>query len=112
MCDKSTLNMLIQSIKKHAGEVFGDKLKYIILYGSYARGDNDDESDIDIMILVDMPPEELSKYRWEMSCFCADLNIENGVFITFKLQSKELFERWKNTLPFYKNVLKDGVVYA
>ena len=46
------------------------------------------------------------------SCFCADLNVENNVLIPSKLQSAKIFEQWKNTLPFYKNVLKEGVIYA
>ncbi|MBQ7975874.1 MAG: nucleotidyltransferase domain-containing protein [Clostridia bacterium] len=112
MCDKSLLDSLLMQVVDYSKETFGDKLKNVILYGSYARGDYDNESDIDVMILVDMSPEELSKYRWDFSCFCADLNIENNVLITSKLQSRQLFEQWKNTLPFYKNVLKEGRVYA
>ena len=112
MCEKSLLNKLILQITDYAKELFGEKFRQVILYGSYARGDFDSESDIDVMIMVDMTPEDLSKYRWQLSCFCADLNIENNVLITSKLQSEQLFEKWKNTLPFYKNILKDGVVYA
>lgn len=112
MCDKSLLNKLLMQVTDYSKSVFGDKLKHIILYGSYARGDYTDESDIDVMIMVDMTPEELKKYRWDFSCFCADLNVENNVLISSKLQSEQLFEQWKGTLPFYKNVLKDGVMYA
>ncbi|MGN0162838.1 MAG: nucleotidyltransferase domain-containing protein [Candidatus Ornithomonoglobus sp.] len=112
MCSKSLLNKLIMQLTEYSKSVFGENLKSIILYGSYARGDYTDESDIDIMVMVDMTPEELNKYRWGFSCFTADLNVENNVFIAVKLQSVKLFERWKNTLPFYKNILKDGVVFA
>ena len=42
-------------------KVFGEKFQSVILYGSYARGDYDEESDIDIMITVDMSREELKK---------------------------------------------------
>ena len=112
MCSKNLLDILMTQISDHSREVFGDKLKSVILYGSYARGDYNDESDIDVMIMVDMKPEDLGKYRWDFSCFCADLNVENNVLITSKLQSAPLFDKWKNTLPFYKNVVKDGVVYA
>ncbi len=112
MCNKDTLDRLLIQITDFSKELFGDKFKNVILYGSYARGDYDGESDIDVMIMVDMSSEQLKKYRWEVSCFCADLNIENNVLITSKLQSYEVFEKWKMTLPFYKNVLKDGVAYA
>lgn len=109
MCDKNQLNMLLRQVAEHSKKVFGDKLESVILYGSYARGDYDDESDIDIMIMVDLPQEELSKYRNDILDFCVDLNLENSVVIMPKLQSKPLFERWKLVLPFYQNVIKEGV---
>lgn len=112
MCGKTLLNSLITEITNYSKKTFGDKFVSVILYGSYARGDYDEESDIDIMIMVDMSQEELSKYRWDFSCFCADLNVENDVLIATKLQSAETFGQWKNILPFYKNVLKEGVIYA
>lgn len=112
MCDKLLLDTVVMRLADYAKEKFGDKLKNVILYGSYARGDYDDESDIDVMIIVDMTQEELNTYRWDLSCFCADINVENGILITSKLQSAQIFENWKDILPFYKNVVKDGVIYA
>ena len=84
----------------------------MILYGSYARGDYDEESDIDVMIMVDMSREELSAYRPIFSKFFSDMNLENGVFLTSKLQSKAYFNTWKHAMPFYQNVLREGVTYA
>lgn len=109
MCDKNLLNDLLLQVARHSKEVFGDKLEKVILYGSYARGDYDEESDIDVMIMVDLPPEKLSKYREKILDFCVDLNLEHLVVIMPKLQSKQLFEEWKAVLPFYQNVLKEGI---
>ena len=61
------------------------------------------------MIMVDLPPEELSKYRETILDYCVDLNIEHLVLIMPKLQSKQLFDEWKDVLPFYQNVIKEGV---
>ncbi|HED36937.1 MAG TPA: nucleotidyltransferase domain-containing protein, partial [Ignavibacteria bacterium] len=41
------LNYLLPELEKRIKDSFGDKLKKIILYGSYARGDYDSESDVD-----------------------------------------------------------------
>lgn len=103
---------ILKSITEYSKSVFGDKLKSVILYGSYARGDYRSDSDMDIMIMVDMQPEELAAYRWDLSCLSADLSVENDVLVSSKLQSAPLFDKWKDTLPFYKNVVKDGIVYA
>lgn len=109
MCSKDLLNDLLMQLSEHSKNVFGEKLKKVVLYGSYARGDYDEESDIDVMIFVDMSPEELSKYRKKITHFCSDLNVDNCVFISPKLQSVPLFEQWKNVLPFYQNVNKEGI---
>ena len=61
MCSNSTLNAVLNQLTEHSKQVFGETLKSVILYGSYARGDYDDESDIDVMLMVDMTPEELRK---------------------------------------------------
>lgn len=112
MCSQETLNMLMSQIVAYSKEVFGDKFRSVILYGSYARGDYDDESDIDVMIMVDMEPEKLRAYREKMVPFIADLNLKHDVFMVSKLQSLSFFNQWKDAMPFYQNVLKDGVVYA
>lgn len=112
MCSKNKLEEIINRIVVFSKEIFGDKFESVILYGSYARGDYDEESDIDIMIMVDMSREELVKYRRIINNFCADLDLQYSVLLASKLQSKSFFDEWKNTLPFYQNVLQDGVMYA
>lgn len=112
MCTKNQLDEIISKITEFSKEIFGDKFQNIILYGSYARGDYDDESDIDIMIMVDMSREELVKYRHIINNFCAELDLQYSVLLASKLQSKPFFDQWKNALPFYQNVIKDGVLYA
>lgn len=112
MCTKNQLEEIIERIVGFSKETFGDKFKSVILYGSYARGDYDDESDIDIMIMVDMSREELRKHRVEFSEFFSNMNLENGVFLTSKLQSLQYFNEWKNVMPFYQNIIREGIMYA
>ena len=60
MCTKNQLDEIISKIVVFSKEIFGEKFQNVILYGSYARGDFDEESDIDVMIMVDMSREELA----------------------------------------------------
>ncbi len=109
MCDKLLLNELLMKLTDYSKGLFGNSLNKIILYGAYARGDYDSESDIDVMIIVDMMPEKLSEYLRDVSDYCADLNLENDVFISPMLQSVQQFDKWKNALPFYRNIMTEGI---
>ena len=109
MCDKSLLNDILEQVSDYSKTVFGDKLKSVTLYGSYARGDYDDESDIDLMIMVNLPISEIWSRRKEINHFCAELNLKHGIFISPILQSTDHFNKWKDTVAFYRNVINDGV---
>ena len=63
MCTKSELKIVLQEVENASKQLYGDKLNKIILYGSYARGDNTEESDIDIMIILDGDIDDVKKMR-------------------------------------------------
>lgn len=63
MCAKNRLTDIAEKAALLSKSVFGDKLDSALLYGSYARGEQTDESDIDIMVLANVPREELSSYK-------------------------------------------------
>lgn len=113
MCDVNTLQMLLKQAAQKMKDLFGDKLCSIILFGSYARGDYNDESDIDLFVLVDMETTELAKYRSEVSKFSSRLGLEYDILMSVKLQDKATFDTWESVLPFFINLKKEGVqVYA
>jgi predicted nucleotidyltransferase len=103
------LNSILHRISQFAKSVFGAHLKEVILYGSYARGDYDAESDVDVMILVDMSSEQLRKYRQDFSYFAADLGLESGILISTTLQNKAYFDEWRETIGYFHDVDREGV---
>ena len=110
MCSKNTLEALLRETTEELKTIFGSRLDSVILYGSYARGDYDDESDIDVMALVDMDRQELAAYRRPVSDFSSDLDLKYDVLLSIKLQDKATFEKYLSVLPFFKNVIQEGVV--
>ena len=112
MCTQSQLNEILQKISLEAKEIFGSSLDSVILFGSYARGDYDEESDIDILILADVSSDRLSDYREHIDTLCGDLLWEYGIVISAIEKDTETYNRYSNILPFYKNIAKEGVKIA
>ncbi len=110
----NNINNIIQYFVKGVNEILGNRVKKVILYGSYARGDFQKSSDIDIMILTDLEDEELIQYRDKVWDFAYDVEYENNFDITLSPLVKNIdkFNYWLGALPFYMNVQKEGVVLS
>ena len=104
---------LLKQYVKEIKKIYGLSLQKIILYGSYARGDYVQDSDIDIMILVNMSDEEIFGKRHELSNITFDYNFDYGIQIMPVVKNMEHFNHWIGAYPFYNNVQKEGVeLYA
>ncbi len=86
--------------------IYLDNLKAIILYGSVARGSATEESDIDIAILVESDDKEMYDRLLDV---VVEMDLENDVVISTVIIEEEQFEKWKEALPFYKNIKKEGI---
>lgn len=109
MKDRNVLNQLLSEILHYARSTFGPRLDSVILYGSYARNEADAESDVDVMILVNEDPQELASHRYALNAFGTGLDLKYGVLTSMLLQDSETFYKWKDILPFYRNILQEGV---
>ena len=93
---EASLQAILSRIYKNTHSIVGNPLIDVILFGSYARGDYDEESDIDIALIVDLAREELKQF-------------DNDVLVSVVSIPAKEFEYWKNDLPFYRNVDTEGV---
>ncbi len=108
------IEKIIQSFIVETNNILGKRVKKIILYGSYARGDYDKNSDIDIMILTDLGEDEWYEYFKKISDLAYDIEADNGFEISLSpvLKNEDNFNYWLDALPFYMNVQKEGVVLS
>ena len=104
---------ILDDVKRMASELFGDKLKEIILYGSYARNQQTKESDVDIMFIFADDRDEIVKYRDRIVDIMVDLSLKYDVVVSITENSVEDFKEYVNYVPFYSNVYNEGVeIYA
>ena len=101
-----TIRVLLRKLKKGLVDIYGDQLKAVILFGSYARGDYNKNSDLDVMIVLDT-----YKSRWEelvrSAELASDLSLEYNVTISRTIMSEEQWE--KGDLPVLANVRAEGI---
>lgn len=102
------LNRLTNDIRN----ILGKSVVDIILYGSYARGDYNSQSDIDLMILTDLSDEEIVKVEDDVVDIAYDYELEEKIPISINIKNIDHFKYWENTLPYYRNISEEGIVLA
>ena len=100
------LSRYINEIKK----IYGETLQAVILFGSYARGDNTEDSDIDIMILANKTDMQLKQFQNQLADMTFDFNLDYDTDIEPIVKSNEVFNKWVEAYPFYSNIKKEGVI--
>lgn len=91
-------------------KVYQDRLKAVILYGSVARGTATDESDVDIMVLIDGTDQELRTFEDKLSDVSTDISIKYFKVFSIIDVSYQEYMTWMKISPFYRNVSEEGVV--
>ena len=101
---------IIMSFARKVRRILGKNLKQVILYGSYARGDYTEDSDIDIMVLTTLTDKEIEQIETEIYDLAFDYLMDYGVDISVVIKNEEQFNYWLGALPLYDNVRKEGMV--
>ena len=104
------LTTIIQEFEQEMKNIFKDDFRSLWLYGSYARGDYDQNSDIDVMILVNTPVDKINSYYDRVSDCAFEYLMKYKVDISPVVKNIEHFNYWKRDLPYYYNVEKEGVL--
>ena len=89
-------------------DIYGDRLDKVILYGSYARGEETSESDVDIAIVIKEGNTE--KMHDELLDLVVDYELDLAVTLSVVPIEYENYIEWSRVLPFYKNIDKEGII--
>jgi len=100
------IERLLSELKNGLHELYGERLKAVYLFGSYARGDYDDSSDVDVMIVL----SDYQNYGAEIDrsgILASQLALKYGINIS-RVIMKEI--QWqKSDTPLLRNVRAEGV---
>ena len=104
-----TIDTISKRVYSAAKETLGDKLDKVYLFGSYARGDYEEDSDIDYMIIANLPQAEACAQHLNISEKLGDTDLEFDVLVTCCVTGSENFYRFQNASAFYRNIINEGV---
>ncbi|MBR1758956.1 MAG: nucleotidyltransferase domain-containing protein [Lachnospiraceae bacterium] len=97
---------LFDELTRGLVRILGEKIDRIVLFGSFARGTQTEESDIDIATFVEPFTEEMHD---QMTDLIVDLQLEYDVVLSVVLIDVQNYLGWQNVLPFYRNVKEEGI---
>lgn len=101
-----TIESVLSDVKENLKKIYGRRLKKIILYGSYARGEATEGSDIDIIILLEDMKNSLSERdKFFDAIWQLDLKYDTIISI-FPFDENQYRTR---KLPIILNAKKEGI---
>lgn len=109
MCIPSELNGITSKLIERYRMLFGDALKEVVLYGSYARGDFDEDSDIDVAGIVDCPREDLQRSYRELGKLSSELSLAYGITVSPTAIPLSDYLKYGAVLPYYRHIQEEGV---
>ena len=108
---KNLVDKVMNEIVYDMRKIFDDNLRQVILFGSYARGEQEEYSDMDIMVLVNVSDEELRLYNNAIAEVMTNISIKYGVLPSIIDKNYEHFQHWVPYLPFYRSVQTEGIEF-
>ena len=93
--------------KQRLQQTYGDRLSRIILYGSRARGDATEESDVDLLIVLDDPIENRYQEIKRAGAFWGEFLTRYGLSFSVKPYSQAAYEDPRR--PLMQNVREEGI---
>lgn len=101
-------SIIVNELISGLTEIFQDKISRIILFGSVARNEATEESDVDIAIIITNEIDEETKDKFIN--WAAELDIRFIQVFSIVDIPEERMKKWGKILPFYKNIEEEGIV--
>ena len=107
-------NETIEKIKLEVPELIKSLMKEdlieIVLYGSCARGDYTEDSDIDIALITKSNRIEAQKYAGDLAAIATEFAIKYFAIVNFVCLPHNEFIEKKNWYAYFKNIEREGEV--
>ena len=96
--------------KEQIPAMMHDDVRAIIMYGSCARGDYTEDSDVDVAILTDSNRAESKKYGDELDELATQIGLDTFAIVNYVCLPYQEFEEKKEWYPYFMSIEKEGVL--
>ena len=98
---------ILKDLRQRLLELYGQRFDRLILFGSQARGDAEESSDVDVLVVLhgSVSPEEEIRRTGHM---VAELSLANDLVISCSFISSQRFISEKS--PFLLNIHREGII--
>lgn len=107
MGPNALVRRVLREFRERLGTLYGPRLRNVVLFGSYAREDAEEGSDIDLLVVLDDFDDAEAEHA-RVSPIAAQVSLEHDVLISCMVYRESEYHRW-NT-PLLLNVRKEGVL--
>jgi len=97
---------ILSDLRAYLASIYGARLKGLVLYGSEARGDADEGSDVDVLVVLDGPVDIGLEIR-RTGVGVSELSLKHGRTVSRLFIDAESFRDRQG--PFLRNVRREGI---
>lgn len=101
------VQQIAAEFKAELQKLYGEELSALVLFGSHAKGDFKEESDIDFAVVLKNPNTRGSAEIFKISSVSSELGLKYSELISVFPISKKRFKSSK--LPVFQEIRKEGI---
>ncbi len=98
---------IISQLKHYCIQLYGDDFEQLILFGSQARGEATQDSDIDLLLIIDREEVNVFTEQDLLRHFKVELELKHQVLLQIMVTSKHNYLQSND--PLYLNVRREGI---
>ena len=104
-----TMKVIIKKYIEHIKDILGEDYVNAVLYGSCARDEYSEESDVDIAIFTGVSSGEFYKLADKIAEITFEYSVRYDVILSPVFVNVEEYRRMIKVMPFYQSIREEGI---